>query len=378
VALCHRAAKGDLVSSTPASAPKAQALTTREERRIPSLDGLRAISITMVVTAHIAGGPGLPVAEPLAHWLHLLGELGVRVFFVISGYLITSILLHELDKRQTIALGKFYFRRTLRLFPAFYAYVLTIVLLQAFHLLALRRYDLLHALTYTMNYHRDREWWLGHCWSLSVEEQFYFLWPALLIRFGRRGALGLAAAFVILGTPIRIALWYAFPGARVSIGETFPTIGDAIAAGCVLGGARAWLAAHPRWRQWQRSPLALFAPLLVIVGYASWPWQRINFVIGPTSLNVGIALCIAWCIDNGSGMIGRFLNARPMIIIGVGSYSIYLWQQLFLKHDGPWPIQRFPLNVLMLALTAAASYFLVEKPFLRLRERLEPRLFKRN
>jgi peptidoglycan/LPS O-acetylase OafA/YrhL len=372
-----------LVSEPAATASHASAqrdhhpLTTRDERRIPSLDGLRAISITMVVASHCAGGPGFSVGPTLYHWLHGLGDLGVRVFFVISGYLITSILVHELDKRQTISLTKFYFRRTLRLFPAFYAYVFTIVLLQSLKLLQLRPHDVLHALTYTMNYHRDRAWWLGHCWSLSVEEQFYFMWPALLILLGRRRGLYLAAAFVLLGTAIRLGSWFAFPATRDGIGETFPTVGDAIAVGCVLGGARKWLETQAWWRGWQKSPLALLAPALVIGAYSTWPWQRLSFVVAPTTIDVGIALCIAWCINNSNGMVGRVLDLRPLVIVGIGSYSVYLWQQLFLKHDGTWLIQRFPINVVMLGLTAAASYFLVEKPFLRLRERIEPRLFSK-
>ena len=353
------------------------ALTTRDERRIPSLDGLRAISITMVVLSHAAGGPGFAIPRAVAQWVHGLGELGVRVFFVISGFLITSILVHELDKRQTISLSKFYFRRTLRLFPAFYVYVLTIVILQSLKLLQLAPGDVLHAVTYTMNYHRARAWWLGHCWSLSVEEQFYFLWPAILIVLGRRRGLMLAAAFVILGTAIRLGSWFAFPATRDGIGETFPTVGDAIAVGCVLGGLRGWLATQPWWLRWQKSPLALLAPLMIIAAYSTWPWQRINFVIAPTTIDVGIALCISWCIDNIDGVVGRVLNARPLVIVGIGSYSIYLWQQLFLKHDGTWKLQRFPLNVVMVGLVAALSYFLVEKPFLRLRERIEPKLFKR-
>jgi peptidoglycan/LPS O-acetylase OafA/YrhL len=349
-----------------ALAAGAQPLTTRDERRIPSLDGLRAISITMVVVSHCAGGAGFAVPHWLYEWLHGLGELGVRVFFVISGYLITSILVHELDKRQTISLPKFYFRRTLRLFPAFYVYVATIVLLQSFGMLRLERGDLLHALTYTVNYHRAR-----------VEEQFYFGWPALLLLLGRRRALWLAAAFVAAGTFIRIGSWFAFPADRAGIGETFPTVGDAIALGCVLGGARRWLEAQSSWRRLLSTPWALIGPALVIAAYSTWPWQRVSFVVQPTAIDLGIVLCIAWCVGNGDSRVGKLLNARPMVIVGIGSYSIYLWQQLFLKADGDWPIQRFPFNVVALSVAAALSYFLVEKPFLRLRERLEPKLFKR-
>jgi peptidoglycan/LPS O-acetylase OafA/YrhL len=352
-----------------------EATPTRPARRIASLDGLRAISISMVVVGHASGPPEYPFGRFVAAWMHGIGELGVRVFFVISGYLITSILVHELDKRQTISLPKFYFRRTLRLFPAFYVYVATIMILEFLGKLRLQPGDVLHAVTYTMNYHRARAWWLGHCWSLSVEEQFYFLWPALLILLGRRRGLYLAGAFVVAGTAIRLGSWFAFPAAREGIGETFPTIADSIAAGCVLGGTRQWLETRSWWRAWQRSPLALLVPLAIVAAYSTWPWQRINFVLAPTTLNVAIALAVAWCIDNPDGLVGRVLNSRPFVVVGVGSYSIYLWQQLFMKDDGTL-MRRFPYNLPIVAAVAALSYFLVEKPFLRLRERLEPRVFK--
>ena len=117
------------------------------------------------------------------------GRLGVQIFFVISGFLITSLLLREKESTGSISLKLFYARRTLRIFPAFYLFFITIAVLSYLRLIELPRYDLLHAATYTMNYSGNGTWWMGHLWSLSVEEQFYFVWPSLMFLIGTRNAL---------------------------------------------------------------------------------------------------------------------------------------------------------------------------------------------
>src|SRR4051812_34868116 len=147
------------------------------QRSLPSLDGLRAISIGLVLLGHLIGTRGFVQSMPLANDA---GLLGVRVFFVISGFLITSILLDELSRKGTIALPRFYFRRTMRLFPASYFLVGCIAVLAGWGIVRLESGDLTLAITYTTNFRTHRGWSLGHLWSLAVEEQFYLLWPLTL------------------------------------------------------------------------------------------------------------------------------------------------------------------------------------------------------
>src|SRR5215831_9701446 len=211
--------------------------------RIRSLDGLRAISIGLVMVSHLVGTRGFPIPDRVGRVFEL-GELGVRVFFVISGFLITSILLRELKSSQTINLPKFYFRRTLRIFPPYYLFLFALTLAGALGLIALNPGDLIHALTYTSNYHSDRSWLVGHTWSLAVEEQFYILWPAVLLLLGKRKGLWLAAACLLAAPFLRIGIWEAFPDIRAGIGQRFETVADSIAAGCLLAGIR------PRLHSW--------------------------------------------------------------------------------------------------------------------------------
>src|SRR5260221_2596508 len=204
-------------------------------RRIAGLDGLRAISIALVLTGHLAG---TKFCYPRAVYEQFgdLANLGVRVFFVISGYLITALLLDEHHKTGSISLRQFYLRRTLRIFPAFFAFMAAIVLLNARGLIDLFPGDLLHAASFTMNYHYVRAWWVGHLWSLSVEEQFYALWPAVLLLLGiRRGLKG--AAIALAAAPIvRVAIVLWRPSQVPGIGEWFPTAADTIATGCLMAG----------------------------------------------------------------------------------------------------------------------------------------------
>jgi peptidoglycan/LPS O-acetylase OafA/YrhL len=103
--------------------------------------------------------------------------------------------------------------------------------------------------------------------------------------------------------------------------------------------------------------------------------SRISLLVGITVQNIGIAACLAWSITNYAGKIGKVLNSKPMVFLGVMSYSIYLWQQLFVNPKSSAIISRFPLNLMLLGAASLASYYVIERPSLRIRQRLETRLF---
>jgi peptidoglycan/LPS O-acetylase OafA/YrhL len=347
-------------------------VSASSERRIPSLDGLRAISIAMVLLSHLAGTRNFPLRNlPV-------GELGVRVFFVISGFLITTLLLTEHGRTDDISLRRFYLRRTFRIFPAYYTYLVVIVLAAALGAVRLHPGDAAHAFTYTTNYHPDpgRAWWMGHTWSLAVEEQFYLLWPALLVALGPHRALRAALVFVIVSPVIRVIDFYAVPSWRGMQGESFWTIGDSIAIGCVLAGARTRLGASERWMRALRSPWFALVPIGVLATYMTGERYTLPSLVLLQTLGIaGIAACIDWALRFPAGRVGRVLNWRPVVFVGVMSYSLYLWQQPFFdRRDGMW-IAVFPLNVVLASACALGSYFLVERTMLAVRERIEARWF---
>ncbi len=347
--------------------------------RIPSLDGMRAVSIVLVLFSHLLGTRGFPVtATPLLD----LGDLGVRIFFVLSGFLITGLLLKEWDRTAKIDLRAFYIRRTLRIFPAFYVYLAVLALAGP---ISLRDGDLLRAATYTINYSTTHDWLVGHAWSLAVEEQFYLTWPLLLLWLTPVRAPRAAVAAIVLAPVMRVLLM-ALPdgtiGLQAYVGASFETMVDAIATGALLALVRDRLWTWAPYRRLVGSGWALLLPVVgLAAGSLRWwgPWvsPRVEWVLSGLFAAVGLTLlnlCIAMIVDRvvrlHDGPLGRLLNQRHVAFLGTLSYSVYIWQQLFLdRHTDAW-YARFPQNILFVLAAALLSYHLVEQPVLRWRDRL--------
>ncbi len=344
-----------------------EAGNARLQSRLPSLDGLRAVSIALVLLGHLEGTKGFP------SWLdsHVdLGNLGVRVFFVISGFLITTLLVREWSDTGRISLTNFYLRRLFRIFPACYLFLSVMAIISATGYIELRPHDLLCGFTYTMNNHVDRSWYVGHLWSLSVEEQFYILWPVVLyftgIRTGLRVALG-----VFLAAPLfRIGMLLLFPSTQFLIGTFFPTIADAIATGCILAFVQGDLSRNPKYltfiSSWRFSGVVL-AVLVLIYPIST----KLSMLVEQSLLNLAIALCIHRCVLLPSSQLGRILNSRALGSVGVLSYSLYLWQQPFINRGSTAAMTSFPANIALAFAAAVLSYSLVERPFLKLKQRFE-------
>jgi len=331
------------------------------QRTVPSLDGLRAISIAFVLVAHLTGTRHFPGSRsPLGN----LGEFGVRVFFVISGYLITSILLAELRRKASISLPRFYFRRMLRLFPAAYFYILVIAALAAKHLVILERWDLTAAITYTMNYYEARRWSLGHLWSLAVEEQFYLLWPLILRTLGQLRSVRFLIALVVVAPFLRLASPYVGPAFN------FLVWSDALATGCLLAILREDLAANRRYARLLASRWFFLVPVAALVANCV-PFTKVYWLVSETVMNLSIAASVDWAMRNPDTAVGRFLNLPAVSFTGVLSYSLYLWQQIFLNRELVSPYCTFPLNIVLAVAMALVSYLLIEAPFLRFRTAIE-------
>lgn len=339
--------------------------------RIPGLDGLRACSILCVVWSHMQTTRGFPECNVLS-WAGDLGNLGVRVFFVISGFLITHLLLDETRLAGRISLKGFYLRRTFRIFPAFYTFLLVVTLLVAAGMLAAKTADLAHAATYTINFVHKKSWVVAHAWSLAVEEQFYLLWPMTIVLLGWAGARRVAIGAVLMAPVLRIATWYLLPQYQGIITKAFPTICDTIATGCLLACFREQVFGLRWYRAFVDSRWFLMVPAAVLLSNSQAWHTRPDLLLGHTVRNVGIALCIDWCLRHSDSRLGRFLSLRPMVWVGTLSYSLYLWQQVFLNRNSDVWYCAFPLNVTLAFMVASLSLYLVERPCLRLRVRWFP------
>ncbi len=336
----------------------------------PQLDGLRAIAVAAVAWSHWQDRRLLGFA---------LGD-GVYLFYVLSGFLITGILynLRGVDDRGA-GLRAFYARRALRIFPAFY---LTIAIVALADVPGVRESWLWHA-TYLSNVWIGLHGWpdyLSHFWSLAVEEQFYLLWPWLIL-FAPARALVPAIATTIVAAPV-FHLWIdSLDPANEAMIALLPSSLDALGAGALLAvlDRRQASGLSPRAMRtalWCSLPPFLALQITGALGYPLPFW-------GPALLQTFEAFVFGWVVLSASrgfsGPVARVLSAPPMRYVGRISYGAYLWHAFMpLLVDpvvdrlpvGEWwvPIRGVMLAVATIAV-AAASWHLVEEPINRLKSR---------
>lgn len=325
--------------------------------RIPSLFGLRAVCISFVLLAHLSGTRNFFHSPAL----EVYGNLGSRIFFVLSGFLITSQLLRERQRTGTIALHDFYVRRAYRIFPAAYVFILVTI---ALHWNELAWPNIAAALAYCINFYRGN-WVLGHLWSLGVKEQFYLLWPLTLCLCSRK--TGWIIAVTITFVPVlRVCLWMLTGHAPT--GRQFPLYMDALAVGCALAMLQTRLV---RYGNLFRSRWFLLVPLLTTLFPLTQLWNsRLYQAFGISTLHFGIGLSLQHLMARNYAI----LDYKPVAWFGSITYSLYLWQQLFLNRGSSAPWTAFPLNLVLALVCGTVSYYSIEKPFLKLREQRAPRL----
>ncbi|SRR6266496_2053472 len=340
--------------------------------RIKSFDGLRGVAILLVILGHglgayAAGWHGIVPA--------ILGNssLGVRLFFVLSGYLITSLLVSENERNGCISLRRFYARRSLRIFPAFYLFLAAVWLLASFGYVEVARQQYLAAATYTWNYVAvwyprgpvEGSWFLGHLWTLSLEEQFYLFWPILIVSFGWRAARWTCTLLPLVLPVVRVVSYYAFPEHRGYLGMMFHTAIDSILVGCAFA---LWRDKLPDILSSNRSVLCICCCFVFLVSPTlaeSIRPYRVTIGFGLDAFAVGILTIHA----RRDFSFSSVLSWAPLTFIGRLSYSLYLWQQLFLTdHNSHWTGTP-PWSFVCTFLAAIGSHFLVERPFLELKTR---------
>jgi peptidoglycan/LPS O-acetylase OafA/YrhL len=343
-------------------------------RSIPSLDGLRAASVALVIFCHYLDRLTGPTGRWLATELNWIGSAGVDVFFVISGFLITHLLLKELDASGRISLKGFYFRRFFRIFPPFYVYLTAVAILWATGAIAQSGWSFASAATYTFNYFpKISDWFVVHSWSLSLEEQFYLLWPPFLAMLGRKKSTYVALGVIALSPVSRLATYWLAPSMRSIEWMMLHTRLDTIMFGCVM--ALLWneirasrfveRLLHPAVAATAALYVAFVSPVLTVEIGGKYDWT-----IGYTLRALLVSYVLVYSVTRHSSPAGRLLNSGPIRHIGVMSYSLYLWQQIFTGfHSIP-----LPLSVLGAFAFAEMSYRFVELPSLSLRDRLGLRL----
>jgi peptidoglycan/LPS O-acetylase OafA/YrhL len=347
------------------------------------LDGLRGLAILAVVGSH----------------LNLLrgGFLGVDLFFVLSGFLITALLLQEWQSRGAIDLKRFYLRRALRLWPGLFA-LLAVCLGVSIFLLAPEqgaalRHEIVIAGCYLANWntlHMVPMATLGYTWSLAVEEQFYLIWPLALagmLRWGvsRRQMILVVCAGIAASGAVRAALYDRHPASEWAAHKSFvrcytglDTRADALLVGCLVGLLAVW-DLLPKSHHFQRgvkyaAPVgAAFLVHLFIWSHLA-QHQLYNGLFTVIALLIGLILMRLLSARSGPAL--WFLESAPLVAVGRISYSLYLVHLPIILLFGPNELglhtPGYTLLVTGLCLVAAVvCHWGVERPFLRLKDRMQ-------
>jgi len=342
----------------------------------PALDGLRAIAVGIVLCAH----GGVPYFRS--------GGVGVDIFFVLSGFLITTILTAEQARTGGISFRNFYMRRFLRLAPAL---VLTCGV-TAVGMMGLEgRFpgtEIALSLSYTANwalalhptYHLT---WLNHCWSLAVEEQFYMIWPLVILGLAKVVRTPAGRVGVLLAGAAAIAIYRAsmvgtYTDERINFGldTRMDTLMVGAAMACLVQGLPGGRLPESvsRWLGRFVAPLAL-AGLFAVINTVTWysPWMG---WIGYVLVGGASALVVLDLVAGGHSWLAPVLTARPLRFIGRISYGVYLYHlPVYFAVEKLLPGEplgmRLSAKLVLTFALAVPSFFLVEQRFLRLKERFE-------
>jgi peptidoglycan/LPS O-acetylase OafA/YrhL len=357
--------------------------------RSPGLDGIRGLALIWVVTYHFTGAHGpFPGA-----WV------GLDIFFVLSGSLITAMLLDEMRVNGRVSLPLFYARRACRLLPALLTMLaFWTVMLLLFHdttwfastpgtprtgspvELGGAFWQLGITLAYGANWIYALDSGrapLAHLWSLAVEEQFYIVWPfallALLALLGLRGRVGVVLLLATISAALPFLYWDGGAGSnRIYFGT------DTRAVGMLAGAAVALMWHHrrslgrgaARWagpRAWLG--LAVIAVFLFTVGNS---WTK--FVIGPTAMALASAQVIPYLVDEPRALMARFFDNRVLVWLGQRSYAVYLWHYLFATWLRPLPDYVYiPVGMALSLLVAHLSWVFIESKVLAWGKRFRPK-----
>lgn len=346
------------------------------EKKIPALDGIRALAILLVVVFHLHFQAARGREESL-------GRTGVTLFFVLSGFLITWLLIKEGDRTGSVSLRNFYARRFLRIFPGFYCFWIIYVGLALLAHKHVSWGNCIAALFFVNNYYwplrGGGEGGMLLTWSLGVEEQFYLVWPSIFKKFqtslnSMTRVLAIVCGLVLLH---RILLLYFWHVSQLYLYSAFDTRMDSLAMGCLLAvsirtraaaGFAEFVCAH---RGLPVITFALFAlsmaACFLVRGFAY------SNVCGFTVDSILSVILIVQMVVLGDRFPWTWINWKWMRFIGAISYSWYLYNSIgpdavnhsFLGHT----LLRAPAGLVAGLILACGSYYIVEKPFLKLKRK---------
>jgi peptidoglycan/LPS O-acetylase OafA/YrhL len=341
--------------------------------RIPSLDGFRTVSVFLVIFSHLALSQSLPDTLNKILGETGFGLLGARMFFVISGFIITYLLLKEKSSTGSVNLKAFYIRRSLRIFPVFYFYLLAIALLNYFLNLKIPSLAFLSGGLFIHNFEFwGTPWLIEHTWTLAIEEQFYLIWPSIFISINKLKNLSLWFIILLIGSLMRV-FHYKFTGMSNYFLSPFLMHADFLFSGCFIAFYMFYYYdTVVKFISNARIYYVYVAIGLILICsmFEFHPdYDKIFIPISGAVVNTCICFLLLYFLIKKDTAGYKFLNLPVVVFIGQLSYSLYIWQQLFLSGYNFW-WTKFPQNIILTFLTAYISHRIIEKPFLKLKDKI--------
>ena len=347
---------------------------------INGFDGIRAIAVTMVVLNHIGSFELLP-QESIFYtqrlWHLFSGETGVMIFFTLSGFLITHLLITEYRTKGSINYKNFIIRRALRLIPAFAVMMLVYLILVASGFLQTNAIAVTLSFTYLYNYipQKYNLTELTHTWSLAVEEQFYLVWPLFLKFFRTNKVTGILFIIIFLGVLFTYVLPYLifeYNGNSYALSESFRPMRWIIPAALpIMVGSFFAILYHDYKEKLIETCTDFKFEFLWILFFIS-PIFLPEFLLKIDFLfqAFGVGMLLTFIFIKQSSILTKVLQIQPLVYIGQISYGLYIYQGIFLR-TGPGSVQwfqQFPQQLIFTIILTVISYHTIENYFKKLRK----------
>jgi peptidoglycan/LPS O-acetylase OafA/YrhL len=351
--------------------------------RLKSLDGWRGISVLLVICCHLSGArygylldTGTVSVQAMLHMgfdgivmlikvlcgelLGYFGALGVRIFFILSGFIITHLLLKEEARYGSISILDFFKRRVFRILPALYTFLIAMTCVNAVGFIAVDNNSLQHSALFLCSLAKfECNWPIGHTWSLAVEEQFYLLWPFLFLLAPKRYRIVIAIAALLFGIVLSRIPAFQMPFFNVPMSFACISTGVCIALSAAI---RDFIGRLNMLVYLICVAGALFQPL---INFAAPNLVAVVEVLFPFFIGVVVFKPLF-----SEGWLRKVLEQKILSTIGVFSYSIYIWQQPFTGFPDKY-LSNSPLAYpLLMIVPVLFSYYLIEQPFIRMGKKI--------
>ena len=334
---------------------------------IPTLDGWRAVAIFWVLVGH---SQAWRLGSFSNHWLRETRLRGVQLFFALSGFLICTRLLREERRFGAISLRSFYTRRLFRIQPAAMTYLFVVILLSIAGIIPVYWLGIVGAALMIRNIwplHLHAGWWYtAHFWSLAAEEHFYLLLPGFLALIRRRRLAVLSVLAVALEIWRRVVM--ETPQLQRGLEWQVAQRTDVVLGGILLGSVFAVALTHGRLLQLAKSFLRPWVAVLY-AGFVFFELERHHSATVQAVIITVYPFLLVGTSLHPETFLSRLLELAPMRFVGRISYSLYIWQQLFLPGDDPIAPHTFHSHVFLCwgatFACAIASYYLIETPLIR-------------